>query len=103
MLNSDVWINRLVGGLVDTGLRVLPESIGRIMRLIVHYAWGYSGAPQTSTELSDGGCFESLISPVVMAHCLSMSRPSTVAGASIKTSTGFLSYYLRRTFDIQKQ
>src|SRR5260370_18818371 len=55
MLNPDgrLWIDRLAGGLVDTGERLSPHAGDRIVRLAaIHIgAAGHPGAPRGSAAL----------------------------------------------------
>ena len=81
MLNPDgrVWIDRLSGGLEDTGCRVTPADAERIVRLVAHYVGAevHSGAPRVSAELPESGeRFEGLIPPVVTAPCFAIRRPA---------------------------
>jgi type IV secretion system protein TrbB len=81
MLNPDgkLWIDRLAGGLEDTGSRVLPEDAERIVRLVAHHVGVevHSGAPRVSAELPESGeRFEGLIPPVVTAPCFAIRRPA---------------------------
>jgi type IV secretion system protein VirB11 len=81
MLNPDgrLWIDRLSGGLEDTGLRIAPADAERIVRLVAHHvgvevhAW----SPRVSAELPDTGeRFEGLIPPVAAAPCFAIRRPA---------------------------
>lgn len=81
MLNPDgkLWIDRLAGGLEDTGTRVLPEDAERIVRLVAHHVGVevHSNAPRVSAELPETGeRFEGLIPPVVAAPCFAIRRPA---------------------------
>jgi type IV secretion system protein VirB11 len=81
MLNPDgkLWIDRLAGGLEDTGNRILPEDAERIVRLVAHHVGVevHIGAPRVSAELPESGeRFEGLIPPVVTAPCFAIRRPA---------------------------
>jgi type IV secretion system protein VirB11 len=81
MLNPDgrLWIDRLSGGLEDTGYRVTPADAERIVRLVAHHVGAevHSGAPRVSAELPESGeRFEGLIPPVVVAPCFAIRRPA---------------------------
>jgi type IV secretion system protein TrbB len=81
MLNPDgkLWIDRLAGGLEDTGLCVSPEDGERIVRLVAHHVGVevHGGAPRVSAELPESGeRFEGLIPPVVTAPCFAIRRPA---------------------------
>src|SRR5882757_6709879 len=73
MLNPDgrLWIDRLAGGLADTGERLSPSDGERIVRLVAHHAGAevHPGSPpQVSAELPETGeRFEGLLPPVVVA------------------------------------
>jgi Flp pilus assembly CpaF family ATPase len=59
MLNPDgrLWIDRLSGGLEDTGCRVTPADAERIVRLVAHHVGVevHSGSPRVSAELPESG------------------------------------------------
>jgi type IV secretion system protein VirB11 len=81
LLNPDgkLWIDRLAGGLEDTGTRVLAEDAERIVRLVAHHVGVevHSYAPRVSAELPETGeRFEGLIPPVVAAPCFAIRRPA---------------------------
>jgi len=81
MLNPDgrLWIDRLSGGLEDTGARVTPEDAERILRLVAHHVGVevHSGSPRVSAELPESGeRFEGLVPPVVAAPCFAIRRPA---------------------------
>jgi len=81
MLNPDgrLWIDRLSGGLEDTGHWVAPADAERIVRLVAHHVGAevHSGAPRVSAELPESGeRFEGLIPPVVVAPCFAIRRPA---------------------------
>jgi type IV secretion system protein VirB11 len=81
MLNPDghLWIDRLSGGLKDTGLRVVPADAERIVRLVAHHVGVevHANNPRVSAELPEGGeRFEGLIPPIVAAPCFAIRRPA---------------------------
>src|SRR5580693_9105843 len=59
MLNPDgrLWIDRLSGGLEDTGCRVMPADAERIVRLVAHHVGVevHAGSPRVSAELPESG------------------------------------------------
>ena len=59
MLNPDgrLWIDRLAGGLEDTGCRVMPADAERIVRLVAHHVGVevHAGSPRVSAELPESG------------------------------------------------
>jgi hypothetical protein len=81
MLNPDgrLWIDRLSGGLEDTGCRVTPADAERIVRLVAHHVGVevHACSPRVSAELpGTGERFEGLVSPVVAAPCFAIRRPA---------------------------
>ena len=81
MLNPDghLWIDRLAGGLEDTGCRVTPSDAERIVRLVAHHVGVevHAGSPRVSAELPESrGRFEGLVPPVVTAPCFAIRRPA---------------------------
>src|ERR1700729_1521719 len=81
MLNPDgrLWIDRLAGGLEDTGSRVTPADAERIIRLVAHHVGAevHAGSPRVSAELPESGeRFEGLVPPVVAAPCFAIRRPA---------------------------
>src|SRR5487761_1005274 len=81
MLNPDgrLWIDRLSGGLEDTGCRVTPADAERIVRLVAHHIGVevHAGSPRVSAELPESGeRFEGLVPPVVAAPCFAIRRPA---------------------------
>ena len=81
MLNPDgrLWIDRLSGGLEDTGHKVAPADAERIVRLVAHHVGVevHGGSPRVSAELPETGeRFEGLIPPVVAAPCFAIRRPA---------------------------
>ena len=81
MLNPDgrLWIDRLAGGLVDTGERLSPSDGERIVRLVAHHVGAevHSGSPRVSAELPETGeRFEGLLPPVVAAPAFAIRKPA---------------------------
>jgi type IV secretion system protein TrbB len=81
MLNPDgrLRIDRLAGGLEDTGCRVNPADAERIVRLVAHHVGVevHGGSPRVSAELPESGeRFEGLVPPVVAAPCFAIRRPA---------------------------
>ena len=81
MLNPDgrLWIDRLTGGLVDTGERLSPSDGERIVRLVAHHVGVevHPGSPRVSAELPETGeRFEGLLPPVVTAPAFAIRKPS---------------------------
>lgn len=81
MLNPDgrLWIDRLAGGLVDTGERLPPDDGERIVRLVAHHVGAavHSGSPRVSAELPETGeRFEGLLPPVVAAPTFAIRKPA---------------------------
>ncbi|MFN4925413.1 P-type conjugative transfer ATPase TrbB [Bradyrhizobium sp.] len=81
MLNPDgrLWIDRLAGGLVDTGECLSPDDGERIVRLVAHHVGAevHSGSPRVSAELPETGeRFEGLLPPVVAAPAFAIRKPA---------------------------
>ena len=81
MLNPDgrLWVDRLAGGVSDTGVRLSPADGERIVRLVAHHVGAevHPGAPRVSAELPESGeRFEGLIPPVVAAPCFAIRKPA---------------------------
>ena len=81
MLNPDgrLWIDRLAGGLVDTGERLSPDDGERIVRLVAHHVGAevHPGSPRVSAELpGTGERFEGLLPPVVSAPAFAIRKPA---------------------------
>jgi type IV secretion system protein VirB11 len=81
MLNPDgrLWIDRLAGGLENTGFRIAPADAERIVRLVAHHVGVevHAGSPRVSAELPESGeRFEGLIPPVAAAPCFAIRRPA---------------------------
>ena len=81
MLNPDgrLWVDRLSGGLEDSG-RVMSAADGeRIVRLVSHHVGAevHSGSPRVSAELPETGeRFEGLLPPVVAAPTFAIRKPA---------------------------
>jgi type IV secretion system protein VirB11 len=81
MLNPDgrLWIDRLTGGLSDTGKRLSAEDGERIVRLVAHHVGAevHPGSPRLSAELPETGeRFEGLIPPIVAAPAFAIRKPA---------------------------
>ena len=81
MLNPDgrIWVDRLVGGLEDTGEKLTPEDGERIVRLVAHHVGAevHARSPRVSAELPDSGeRFEGLLPPVVAAPTFAIRKPA---------------------------
>jgi P-type conjugative transfer ATPase TrbB len=81
MLNPDgrLWIDRLAGGLVDTGEHLSPGDGERIVRLVAHHVGAevHPGSPRVSAELPETGeRFEGLLPPVVAAPAFAIRKPA---------------------------
>src|SRR3982075_2657494 len=81
MLNPDgrLWIDRLAGGLVDTGEHLSPNDGERIVRLVAHHVGAevHPGSPRVSAELPETGeRFEGLLPPVVAAPAFAIRKPA---------------------------
>ena len=81
MLNPDgrLWIDRLKGGLEDTGERLSAADGERIVRLVAHHVGAevHPGSPRVSAELPETGeRFEGLIPPVVAAPTFAIRKPA---------------------------
>ena len=81
MLNPDgrLWIDRLKGGLEDTGERLSSADGERIVRLVAHHVGAevHPASPRVSAELPETGeRFEGLIPPVVAAPTFAIRKPA---------------------------
>ena len=81
MLNPDgrLWVDRLSGGLEDTGATLSPADGERIVRLVAHHVGAevHPGSPRVSAELpSTGERFEGLLPPVVAAPAFAIRKPA---------------------------
>src|ERR1700754_449164 len=81
MLTTDgrLWIDRLSGGLADTGENLSAPDGERIVRLVAHHVGAevHPGAPRVSAELPETGeRFEGLLPPVVAAPAFAIRKPA---------------------------
>jgi type IV secretion system protein VirB11 len=81
MLNPDgrLWVDRLAGGLVDTGERLAAADGERIVRLVAHHVGAevHPASPRVSAELPETGeRFEGLLPPVVTAPAFAIRKPA---------------------------
>jgi len=79
MLNPDgrLWVDRLAGGLCETGQVLEPAAAERIIRLVAHHvgAEAHSERPRLSAELPETGeRFEGLLPPVVAAPTFAIRK-----------------------------
>jgi type IV secretion system protein VirB11 len=86
MVNPDgaLRLDRLGEGRVDTGIKIGPDHVERIIRLVASHARTevHPGAPIVSAELPPHGegageRFEGLLPPVALAPCFSIRKPAT--------------------------
>jgi type IV secretion system protein TrbB len=81
MLNPDgrLWVDRLGGGIADSGERLTPADGERIIRLVAHHVGAevHARAPRVSAELPETGeRFEGLLPPVVTAPAFAIRKPA---------------------------
>ena len=81
MLNPDgrLWIDRLSGGLEDTGRTMSAADGERIVRLVAHHVGAevHAGRPRVSAELPETAeRFEGLLPPVVTAPAFAIRKPA---------------------------
>jgi type IV secretion system protein TrbB len=81
MLNPDgrLWVDRLAGGLEDTGERLAAPDGERIIRLVAHHVGAevHADSPRISAELpGTGERFEGLLPPVVAGPAFAIRRPA---------------------------
>ena len=81
MLNPDgrLWIDRLSGGLAETGERLSAPDGERIVRLVAHHVGAevHASSPRVSAELPETGeRFEGLLPPVVVAPAFAIRKPA---------------------------
>lgn len=81
MLNPDgrLWVDRLAGGLTDTGQRLAAADGERIVRLVAHHVGVevHPASPRVSAELpGTGERFEGLLPPVVSAPAFAIRKPA---------------------------
>jgi type IV secretion system protein TrbB len=87
MLNPDgrLWVDRLAGGLADTGMHLAAADGERIIRLVAHHvgAEAHPERPRISAELPETGeRFEGLLPPVVASPTFAI-RKAAVAVFSL--------------------
>ena len=84
MLNPDgrLWIDRLSGGLEDTGSRIAPADAERIVRLVAHHVGAEVHTPacllacrQSCRKAASASKWLVLL-PVVAAPCFAIRRPA---------------------------
>jgi type IV secretion system protein VirB11 len=81
MLNPDgrLWIDRLSGGLEDTGRTMSAADGERIVRLVAHHVGAevHTERPRVSAELpGTGERFEGVLPPVVTAPAFAIRKPA---------------------------
>nr|WP_271553333.1 P-type conjugative transfer ATPase TrbB [Bradyrhizobium sp. CCBAU 45394] len=81
MLNPDgrLWIDRLSGGLEDSGRTMSAADGERIVRLVAHHVGTevHAEKPRVSAELPETGeRFEGLLPPVVAAPAFAIRKPA---------------------------
>jgi P-type conjugative transfer ATPase TrbB len=81
LLNPDgrLWVDRLGGGLADTGETLSAADGERIVRLVAHHIGVevHSRSPRVSAELPESGeRFEGLVPPVVTAPAFAIRKPA---------------------------
>jgi type IV secretion system protein VirB11 len=81
MLNPDgrLWIDRLSGGLEDSGRTLSAADGERIVRFVAHHVGAevYADGPRVSAELPETGeRFEELLPPVVAAPAFAIRKPA---------------------------
>jgi type IV secretion system protein VirB11 len=81
MLNPDgrLWIDRLSGGLEDSGRTMSALDGERIVRLVAHHVGAevHPRSPRVSAELPETGeRFEGLLPPVVAAPAFAIRKPA---------------------------
>lgn len=81
MLNPDgrLWLDRLKGGMTETGEQLSAADGERIVRLVAHHVGAevHPGSPRVSAELPETGeRFEGLLPPVVKAPAFAIRKPA---------------------------
>src|SRR5277367_3558937 len=81
MVNPDgsLRLDRLGEGRIDTGVRLEPAEVERIIRLVASHirVEVHAGNPVVSAELPDTGeRFEGLLPPVSSAPCFAIRKPA---------------------------
>jgi type IV secretion system protein VirB11 len=87
MVNPDgaLRLDRLGSGRTDTGVRLAPEQVERIVRLVASHARSeiHGAAPIVSAELPPHGeglageRFEGVLPPVALGPCFSIRKPAS--------------------------
>jgi type IV secretion system protein TrbB len=99
MLNPDgrLWIDRLAGGLEDTGKRLSPDAADRLVKIVAHHAGGEvtSRSPRISGELPETKArFEGLIPPIVEAPTFAIRKPAAAVFTLVEyTEAGIITAY----------
>jgi type IV secretion system protein VirB11 len=102
MVNPDgaLRLDRLGAGRCDTGLRIEPAQVERIVRLVASHMRGevHGDAPIVSAELPPhaegraGERFEGLLPPVVPGPCFAIRKPATrIYGLADYVAEGLMS------------
>src|SRR5580658_5195840 len=91
MLNPDgrLWVDRLAGGLADTGARLSAADGERIIRLVAHHvgAEAHPERPRISAELPETGeRFEGLLPPIVASPTFAIRK----AAVAVFTITDYV-------------
>lgn len=86
MLNPDgrLWVDRLGGGVTDTGCRLSPADGARIVQLVAHHVGAevHAASPRVSAELPETGeRFEGLLPPLVLGPTFSIRKPAVAVFA----------------------
>lgn len=80
MVNPDgaLRLDILGRGRVDTGVRIMPAEVERIIRLVASHARteAHAESPIVSAELPSGERFEGLLPPVALAPCFAIRKPA---------------------------
>jgi type IV secretion system protein VirB11 len=80
MVNPDgsLRLDRLGQGKVDTGTRLAPAEVERIVRLVASHvrAEVHADNPIVSAELPSGERFEGLLPPVALGPCFAIRKPA---------------------------
>jgi P-type conjugative transfer ATPase TrbB len=80
MVNPDgaLRLDMLGHGRVDTGVRIMPAEVERIIRLVASHMRleAHADNPIVSAELPTGERFEGLLPPVALAPCFSIRKPA---------------------------
>lgn len=80
MVNPDgaLRLDMLGHGRVDTGVRIMPAEVERIIRLVASHvrAEAHADNPIVSAELPTGERFEGLLPPVASAPCFAIRKPA---------------------------